>query len=158
MAMTADNVNTPARPVGYCSPPVATRFKPGQSGNPRGRPPGSKSVTGSFNRIMAEQVAVREGERVRFISKTEALMRSMIQKAMQGDPRAVDTVLNLALQRERERKPKQPVIVRWIERDGAIGRPDHFGPGEPDEEDLAIRKARAAQDGQPTPENSSPPP
>lgn len=31
--------------VGYCNPPIHTRFKPGQSGNPSGRPKGSKNFS-----------------------------------------------------------------------------------------------------------------
>ena len=35
-----------AEKVGYGRPPLTTRFKPGESGNPRGRPKGSKSLDG----------------------------------------------------------------------------------------------------------------
>lgn len=33
----------PGYDVGYGKPPVATRFKQGQSGNPKGRPKGAKN-------------------------------------------------------------------------------------------------------------------
>jgi len=35
--------------VGYCRPPIAKQFKPGQSGNPRGRKKGVKNVATIFN-------------------------------------------------------------------------------------------------------------
>ncbi len=40
----ADQTSTGGYDVGYRKPPKHTRFKPGQSGNPRGRPKGTKNL------------------------------------------------------------------------------------------------------------------
>jgi Family of unknown function (DUF5681) len=48
------------REVGYGRPPKATRFAPGRSGNPRGRPPGVKSLSDIVRRIVGQKVTVTE--------------------------------------------------------------------------------------------------
>ena len=46
--------------VGYRKPPVNTRFKSGQSGNPKGRPRGSKGFATLMRKALSETVLVRE--------------------------------------------------------------------------------------------------
>jgi hypothetical protein len=52
-------VNMPVR-VGYKSPPVYTRFRPGPSRNPGGRAKGVRNFNTLFNKTLNEQIAVRE--------------------------------------------------------------------------------------------------
>ena len=82
--------------VGYKSPPVHTRFKPGQSGNPSGRRKGSKNLRTLFNEILNELVAVREGADVRKVTKAEAILRSQVLGALKGDQRCVATLFRFA--------------------------------------------------------------
>lgn len=82
--------------VGYGHPPLGSRFKPGQSGNAKGRPRGSKNLGSIFHRILNEKVSVREGDRVWLISKFEAMMRNLAVQAVKGDQKAIRTVLALA--------------------------------------------------------------
>lgn len=49
--------------VGYGKPPVASRFKPGQSGNPRGRPKNARNVRTLLAAALAQRITIREGER-----------------------------------------------------------------------------------------------
>ena len=51
--------------VGYASPPEHSRFKPGQSGNPSGRAKGSENLKTLFNRILDEEISLREGAEVK---------------------------------------------------------------------------------------------
>jgi hypothetical protein len=81
--------------VGYGRPPKGTRFKPGQSGNPRGRPKGSVNLATDLAAELGEQITVREGGRQRRISKQRALIKSLMAKALQGDVRATTAVLAL---------------------------------------------------------------
>jgi hypothetical protein len=81
--------------VGYGQPPQATRFKPGQSGNPKGRPRGSGNLANDLSAELGEQITVREGGHSRRISKQRALIKSLMAKALQGDVRATTAVLAL---------------------------------------------------------------
>ena len=84
--------------VGYCRPPVHSRFKPGQSGNPSGRPKGSQNLQTLFSKILNEQVSLREGSAVKQISKAEAILRGLVIGAMKGDARSMTTLFRLAEQ------------------------------------------------------------
>ena len=81
--------------VGYRKPPEATRFKPGKSGNPKGRPKGSLNLATDLSAELGEQITVREGGRQHRISKQRALVKSLMAKALQGDVRATTAVLAL---------------------------------------------------------------
>ena len=84
--------------VGYRRPPVHSRFKPGQSGNPKGRAKGSKNFKTLFDQILNEEVSVREGSEVRKISKAEAILRGVVVGALKGDLRCVATLFRVAEQ------------------------------------------------------------
>jgi uncharacterized protein DUF5681 len=84
--------------VGYCRPPVHTRFQPGKSGNPSGRPKGRKNLKTLFNKILNEQISLREGATVRQISKAEALLRGVIVSALKGEQRSLATLFRIAEQ------------------------------------------------------------
>ena len=51
--------------VGYGRPPTHSRFQPGRSGNPRGRPPGVKSLSDIVRKIVRQKVTVTENGRGR---------------------------------------------------------------------------------------------
>jgi hypothetical protein len=82
--------------VGYCSPPKGPRFKPGQSGNPKGRPRGSLNLTTVLAGELGERITVRENGRSLRVSKQLALLKTLIAKALQGDVKAIGTVLTLS--------------------------------------------------------------
>ncbi len=87
----------PGYEVGYAKPPAATRFKPGQSGNPRGRPKGAKNTRPAFNEermkaiILDEAyrtITVRDGDRNVTVPMAQAIMRSLAVNAAKGQHRA----------------------------------------------------------------------
>jgi hypothetical protein len=88
----------PPAKVGYGCPPVHSRFKPGQSGNPSGRAKGSQNLKTIFNRVLDEEISLREGSEVRKVSKAEALVRGMIVGALKGDQRNLAMLFRLAEQ------------------------------------------------------------
>lgn len=49
--------------VGYGKPPSATRFKPGQSGNPHGRPKGSKNIQPPIGENTLQDIILKEAYR-----------------------------------------------------------------------------------------------
>ena len=82
--------------VGYCRPPVAKQFKPGQSGNPRGRKKGVKNVATIFNEALYRPVKIRTPAGVRTLPKIEAIVEVIMNKALAGDTAAVSRIVELA--------------------------------------------------------------
>jgi hypothetical protein len=67
--------------IGYGRPPHATRFKPGQSGNPRGRPKRSKNGKTLLLEALNETVLVAENGIQKRITKLYLLIRTLILRA-----------------------------------------------------------------------------
>ena len=81
--------------VGYGKPPKARQFKRGKSGNPKGRPKGSLNLATDLTAELGEHITVREDGRPRKVSKQRALIKSLMAKALQGDVRAMGSLLAL---------------------------------------------------------------
>ncbi len=75
--------------AGYGKPPVATRFSKGRSGNPKGRPRGSRNIATILEEVTREMVRVTENGKVRTMTKLEAIMRQLTTKALSGDLKAI---------------------------------------------------------------------
>jgi hypothetical protein len=71
--------------VGYGKPPQHTRFRQGESGNPTGRPKGSKNLTTLLEKELKQRVVVTENGRRRRITKQEAMVKHLVNKAVSGD-------------------------------------------------------------------------
>ena len=82
--------------VGYCRPPQAGRFKKGQSGNSAGRPKGTKNMATYLDEILRQRISVREGGKVKKMSKAEAMLHNLYHKAMKGDSKALSSIIALA--------------------------------------------------------------
>jgi hypothetical protein len=82
--------------VGYCRPPEATRFTEGRSGNPKGRPKGTKNIATYLDKILQERIPVRVGGKTKKMSKVEAMLHSVMLKAMTGDSKALSSIITLA--------------------------------------------------------------
>ncbi len=89
--------DSPDYEVGYKKPPGHSQFKAGQSGNPKGRPKGSKNLKTELAEELQELISIREGGARRTISKQRAMLKGLTAKAVQGDARAASLVLNLVL-------------------------------------------------------------
>ncbi len=88
--------NEPSYEVGYGKPPAHSRFKPGQSGNPKGKKKGAKDYKTIINGVMSEKVTVRTPRGQKKMSKLEAVLQTAMNKALKGDPKAIDQVLKIA--------------------------------------------------------------
>src|SRR2546423_2532478 len=85
--------------VGYGKPPRHTRFKKGQSGNPRGRPSGSKNLATVWSEALNEHVIVAENGGRRKITKRQAIITQLVNQSAKADWRATKILLDILLVR-----------------------------------------------------------
>ncbi len=81
--------------VGYCRPPRATRFRPGQSGNPRGRPRKPKPIQELLATELRQRAPVRENGREQKVQKLELVVKRLVHDAIHGNYQAVRLLIDL---------------------------------------------------------------
>lgn len=81
--------------AGYGRPPEHTRFRKGQSGNPKGRPRGTKNFETDLREELGEKIPVREGDRYLRVSKQRAVIKALVSRALKGDARAAGQIIGL---------------------------------------------------------------
>ena len=83
---------TEAKRIGYGSPPKATRFAKGQSGNPRGRPRNRHREV-PHDALLGQMVTILEEGRDRRVTAAEAFLLQLTQKGLAGDSAAARSSL-----------------------------------------------------------------
>lgn len=106
--------------VGYGRPPLATRFKPNQSGNPKGRPRRPLSLRAVVEKVLEEKVEIREGERVLRMSNRQALARAALRRALNGDPKLLRAVALMMRAEIGLEQPEDEAAARVSASDEAI--------------------------------------
>ena len=94
--------------VGYGRPPRESRFKPGVSGNPKGRPKGSLNAATTLNKVLKELVVIVENGRKKKITKFEAAIMQLTRRAMTGDHNAIKLLLALVSSAEQRAEIETP--------------------------------------------------
>lgn len=84
--MTSE-VDDPGYAVGRGKPPKHSQFAKGRSGNPKGRPKGSKNLATLFEEEGRIVVAVPDNGRIRKLTKNELLVKTVWSKGIKGDVR-----------------------------------------------------------------------
>jgi len=79
--------------VGYGKPPTDRQFVKGHSGNPKGRPKGSKNIATTFHEITRELIHLKENGKGRTVTKLEAILYQLVNKALSGDLKAMKEIL-----------------------------------------------------------------
>jgi hypothetical protein len=92
--------------VGYRRPPVDTRFNRGQSGNPKGRPPGAKNLATLLNEALNEVVVISEDGGRKRISKRKAAFKQLVNAAAKGNWRALKLLVDIMQDIERRAEPQ----------------------------------------------------
>ena len=92
---TSESEDSNSYAIGYRQPPRHTQFKPGQSGNPRGRPKNPTAFDELVEMELGQIVTVREGDQARRLSKLSVIVKQFVKKAMEGEDRALRTLLTL---------------------------------------------------------------
>ena len=80
--------------VGYGRPPRAHQFKPGQSGNPQGRPKGRKNEATMLDELLFQRIPVRQGGRDLRMTVIEAIFRRLAEDSLKGNIKAAGFLFN----------------------------------------------------------------
>jgi hypothetical protein len=83
--------------VGYGRPPLHGQFKPGTSGNKKGRPKGSRNAKSLVEEVANSPVTVRENGKTRKTTKLRAMLEAAAVNAMKGDIRALNAFIALLI-------------------------------------------------------------
>lgn len=136
--------------VGYGKPPARTRFKPGQSGNPKGRRKGALNTDTLIDRELAKKVTVRENGVAKTRTKREVLATTTVNNAISRPGKDREFLLRREAERataapseEAVATPDEAQIIDaflqrrledFIEREIAAGRLARVTPPEGEEE------------------------
>jgi len=88
--------NTQPAVVGYGSPPQHSRWKPGQSGNPKGRPKGSRNFKTDVQATLHAPVHITRNGKPQKVSTQSAVLLRLRENALKGDARAIEKLVELA--------------------------------------------------------------
>ena len=94
--------------VGYCHPPEHTRFKKGRSWNRNGRPKATLNMATVLERTLRKKVVINENGQRRTITKLEAALIQLANKAASGELKALQVLATLVRSAE-ERVIQAPV-------------------------------------------------
>jgi hypothetical protein len=128
--MAEKPANGTTQNVGRGHPPKHTQFRKGTSGNPTGRPKGSKNMSTLLMEAAHDQVSVTIGGKTRSISKLQATAMQLATKAASGDQAAINKFLDW---------------MDEIETRAAAARPSHFPLSEADMEVIRETHERMKQ-------------
>jgi hypothetical protein len=100
-------------PVGYGKPPRHTRFVKGQSGNPRGHPPGAKNIKTLLTKALDEVIVVTDQGGRRKLSKREAIVTQLVNRSAKADFKAIQILLGLLrdIESDSDAQPADPTFT-----------------------------------------------
>ena len=131
----------PSYEVGYRKPPKGTQFVQGQSGNPKGRPKGSKNLATLVLRESRRIVRANGPRGALKITKVEATLMQMGNKSAQGDLRASRDFLSL---------------IQWSE-ENASSKNQPNAPNEADRQVIEILRRRMERETRKDPSHNDQP-
>ena len=78
-------------------PKADTQFKPGKSGNTKGRQKGTKNLKTDLLEELSEKIAIKQDGKPMTVSKQKALLKALTASGIKGDTKSANVVLNLVL-------------------------------------------------------------
>ena len=104
MKMENNNTVSNSYEVGYGKPPKHTQFKPGYSGNKKGRLKGSANLFTAVEKLQNERVRIVHNGKQKSISVTEAILRKAGMDALNGNAKAQKIMLDYFEKNERRKE------------------------------------------------------
>jgi hypothetical protein len=140
----------------YQRPPRKGQFKSGQSGNPHGRPKGSRNIRTYVQRLLDAPILVKEDGKNRKISRAEAIATQLVNLAARGDPKGLAAVMSLTREYDSAAGDSQSSALSSAEDDmvtaGIIARIRASGPAPSPERDLESSDLRSADEPESSPD------
>jgi Family of unknown function (DUF5681) len=81
--------------IGYRRPPPSGQFKKGSSGNPKGRPKGSRNFMTLLEQELTQKIVVNEGGRRKTVTRLQAMVKRMVAAALHGDQKSLLTLVEI---------------------------------------------------------------
>jgi hypothetical protein len=103
--------------VGYGKPPKHTQFQKGRSGNPKGRPKRNKNIYDLVKKAFEERVTVKSPGRTHSMTKLEAALAQLANKAASGDIKALREAIRLREKLQEQEPfltPAPAIVVEFI--------------------------------------------
>jgi Family of unknown function (DUF5681) len=97
--------------VGKGRPPLSTRWKPGQSGNPKGRPKGAKNLVTIFHESFKQKLEIQERGKFRQITALEAIVKKLMNEALKGNLKAIEFLLAKQPEIARKKEPMERITA-----------------------------------------------
>lgn len=83
---------------GYRNPPENSRFKKGCSGNPAGRPKGSKNTLKLLDAVLEQKIKIQQEGKTISITKKQAMLMQLVNSAVKGDIKAIAALFPYLMQ------------------------------------------------------------
>ena len=97
--------------IGYGKPPKGAQFKPGQSGNSKGRPRDSKNTYTLLKEVLEQKISIKENGRDLRIPKKLAMIMQLVNKAVKGDVKAINSLLPHMLMLDAKEEDKNKILA-----------------------------------------------
>jgi len=81
--------------IGYRRPPKHGQFRKGRSGNPRGRPKGSKNLLTLLEKELSQPITVSENGKKQTITRLQAMVKRIVSDGLQGNLKSLMTVFEI---------------------------------------------------------------
>ncbi|MEP6826727.1 MAG: DUF5681 domain-containing protein [Aestuariivirga sp.] len=109
--------SAPTYDVGYGKPPAQTRFLPGQSGNPQGRPKAKASLAQSLSKALFKKIKIPENGKVKSVTVLDAMMMTTCVMAVKGNMQAAKLLTGVMADYKvsAEPLPACELIIRFLE-------------------------------------------
>lgn len=83
--------------VGWGKPPKSGQFKPGKSGNPKGRPNGARGFKTDLEEALKASISVTKNGKSVKMTAQQAVIARLMEKALNGDIRALAEIISLTV-------------------------------------------------------------
>ncbi len=93
--------------VGYKKPPTQSQFKPGLSGNPKGRPKGLKNLATDLQEELEQKILITEANKSQEVTKQRAMIKTLFAKALKGETKVANVLIGLILGLEQANQGKE---------------------------------------------------